>query len=190
MKNQRIPDINLFSQGIRESGGVHERGRWHFKIETADGKYLLEASDEEPFTGERLELMAVIRGLEALNQPSRVNLITSSHQISRGFRLGMKAWRENDWTWERFGKVVPVNNVDLWKRIDHAMRFHIVNCRVWRFDTAHATATSPRQPIGLAAKESAARLVDRLMSPLKNLGRTVSAPSMATDSLKLLWGIW
>ena len=175
MKNQRIPQINLFSQGIRESGANPDRGRWHFKIETADGKYLLEASDEESFTGERLELMAVIRGLEALNQPSRVNLITSSHQISRGFRFGIKSWRENDWTWERFGKVVPVNNVDLWQRIDHAMQFHSVKCRVWRFDTAHVAAShSTRQPIG----ETAAKFVDRLMAPLKNLGRTVSTPSM------------
>lgn len=40
---------------------------WHFVLESVDGDMKLEATDEEPEVDpERLELLAVVRGLEAL----------------------------------------------------------------------------------------------------------------------------
>jgi hypothetical protein len=55
-------------------------------------------------------------------------------------RHGLVQWRENDWMWERFGKMTPVKDGDLWRRIDQAMRFHQVECRTWRFDLSHEAA--------------------------------------------------
>jgi ribonuclease HI len=99
----------------------------------------LEADDTEPEVDEhRLELLAVVRGLEALNEPSRVTLVTRSRYVTRGFRYRLEQWRENDWCWERFGEMTPVRNSDLWRRIDRAMQYHHVECRVWRFDAPHA----------------------------------------------------
>jgi ribonuclease HI len=115
---------------------------WRFVLEALDGSARLEAADEEPdVEPDRLELWAVVRGLEALNQPTRVTLVTPSRYVSRGFRFGLKEWRENDWQWERFGEMAPVKNGDLWRRVDRAMRFHKVECRTWRFDSPE---THPR----------------------------------------------
>ena len=117
-------------------------GEWRFVLETVDGSARFEAADEEPNAElERLELLAVVRGLEALNQPSRVTLLTASRYVSRGFRFGLNEWRENGWQWERYGEMAPVKNADLWRRVDRAMQFHRVECRIWRFDPAE---TNPR----------------------------------------------
>jgi len=119
---------------------------WRFVLEALDGSVQFEAADEEPgVEPERLELLAVVRGLEALNQPSRVTLVTPSRYVSRGFRFGLNEWRENDWQWERFGEMTPVKNGDLWRRVDRAMRYHKVDCRTWRFDRAdsHPRVRSP-----------------------------------------------
>jgi ribonuclease HI len=134
--NPQKPHYLLFSQSI--SNDEEQSGRWHFVLEGLDGGSCIEASDEEPnVEGERLELLAVVRGLEALDQPSSVTLVTNSQQVSRGFRHGLELWRTSNWKWEHFGRFVPVKNEDLWRRIDHAMQFHRVECRTWRFDPAH-----------------------------------------------------
>lgn len=119
---------------------------WRFVLEAVDGSARFEAADEEPDAEpERLELLAVVRGLEALDQPSRVTLVTPSRYVSRGFRFGLNEWRENDWLWERFGEMAPVKNGDLWRRVDRAMRYHKVECRTWRFDLpeTHPRVRSP-----------------------------------------------
>ena len=146
------PHFLLFSQSV--SGEEDQSGHWHFVLEPLEGGQCIEASDTEPqFEGERLELLAVVRGLEALDQPSCVTLVTGSQQVTRGFRNGLSQWRANNWKWERFGRYVPVKNQDLWMRIDHAMRFHDVECRTWRFDPPHpSTSTSNIPPTIVAEK--------------------------------------
>lgn len=119
-----------------------EVGQWRFVLETVDGKTRFEAEDEEPEPEEsRLALLAVVRGLEALAQPSRVTVVTTSRYVSRGFLFGLQEWRANGWRWERFGEMTPIKNQDLWQRIDRAMQFHQVECRVWRFDMPEKPAT-------------------------------------------------
>ena len=109
-------------------------GQWRFVLEQVNGSERIEVEDTEPeIRGERLQLLAVVRGLEALDQPSRVTLITSSHYVDRGFRKNLAIWREKDFVWERFGELVPVKNRDLWRRIDRTMQFHEVACKVWHF---------------------------------------------------------
>jgi len=96
------------------------------------------ADDVDPDArGDRLELLTVVRGLEALEQPSRVTLWTPSTYVREGIRHGLREWRENGWLWEYFGRMVPVKNDDLWRRLDRAMEFHQVDCRTWRIDAAH-----------------------------------------------------
>jgi ribonuclease HI len=116
----------------------NEQGQWKFVLQAADGSATLEAEDSEPeIHGERLELLAVVRGLEALDQPSRVTLMTSSRYVNRGLTYGLEEWRRNDWTWESFGEMVPVKNQDLWQRLDHALRFHQLDVRPIRLDGPH-----------------------------------------------------
>jgi ribonuclease HI len=111
-------------------GDYGPAGQWRFVLQTAGGETHLAAEDDEAESSpERLELLAIVRGLEALDEPSRVTLVSARRSISRGVRYGLAQWRESDWQWERYGKLTPVKNGDLWQRIDRAMSIHTVECR-------------------------------------------------------------
>ena len=134
------PHFLLFS----EARGKDRQGQWRFVLQAADGSATLEASDFEPEVGgERLELLAVVRGLEALDQPSRVTLFTPSRYVNRGMAYGLDEWRRDDWTWESFGEMVPVKNRDLWQRLDRALSFHRIEFRGYRFDGPHLGEFGP-----------------------------------------------
>lgn len=145
------PHFLLFSESCRERA----QGQWRFVLQSIDGSQQLEAADDEPgVQGERLELLAVVRGLEALEQPSRVTLVTPSAYVNRGLMYGLTEWRCNDWQWEHFGEMVPVKNRDLWQRVDRAMSFHKLDCRTWRFDLPHlADAPKPALEAPLAIEK-------------------------------------
>ncbi len=129
------PHYLLFSESCRKSS----QGNWRFVLQSLDGSQPFEAADSEPDArGERLELLAVVRGLEALAQPSRVTLVTPSRYVNRGLTYGLPEWRSNEWQWEHFGEMVPVKDRDLWQRVDRALEYHQVECRAWRFDLPHA----------------------------------------------------
>lgn len=124
-------------------------GQWRFRLESADRQEIeLEAGDDEPEVGgPRLELLAVVRGLEALDQPSRVTLVTSSRYVSRGLKFGLDSWRQRNWQWERYGRMTAVEDQDLWQRVDRALQYHRVECRTWRFDAAHGKGPAPKRHV-------------------------------------------
>jgi ribonuclease HI len=113
-------------------------GSWRLMLRTLDGQALLDATDIEPgVTGERLDLLTVVRGLEALEQESVVTLITDQRYVIRGMRYGLEEWREQGWKWQRFGDLVDINHADLWRRLDNALSYHQLQCRYFRCDAAH-----------------------------------------------------
>lgn len=125
-------------------GAASSGGGWRFMLKLPSGETSLEAADEEAdASGERLELLALVRGLEALEQPSRVTLVTASDHVQRGLRFGLAQWRENGWHWERFGRMSPVKNCDLWQRIDRLTDIHQLDCRAGRMATADDLAPAP-----------------------------------------------
>lgn len=110
------------------------RGRWRFVLESVDEQERLAASGDEPEAcDDRLELLAVVRGLEAIDGAARITLVTKSRYVYRGLHRGLTEWRRNNWRWERFGVLAPVRNADLWQRVDRALKFHEVECRLWQF---------------------------------------------------------
>jgi ribonuclease HI len=123
------PHFLLFSTADASSASST---RWQFVLESLDGSRRMAAGDEEPGSpGERAELLAVVRGLEALDQPSRVTLVTRSRYVSRGIVRCIEEWRAANWMWDRFGRVEPIRDHDLWQRVDRAMSFHEVHCHTW-----------------------------------------------------------
>ncbi len=126
------PQYILFSSSDRV------QGTWRFSICSPTGTPILEVSDREPEAqGDRLDLLPVVLGLEALEQPSKITLWTPSRYVQEGLRFGLAEWRANGWLWEFFGEMTPVKNRDLWQRIERAMRFHQVECRFLRIDPPH-----------------------------------------------------
>ena len=135
--NVPAPHYLLFSDADRRK----ESGRWRFSLCSADGTVEYEAADVEPeVRGERLDLLTVVRALESLDEPARVTLVGCSPYVRQGLRYGLPEWRDNGWRWEYFGQMVPVKNGDLWQRLDHALRFHRIECRHRRFDPPHVSA--------------------------------------------------
>jgi ribonuclease HI len=126
-----IPHFLLFAEASCTPSGQS----WRFVLNDVETSRRMVISDNEAtMCGERLELLAVVRGLEALDRPARVTLVTRSRYVSRGIRFGITEWRANEWQWERFGRVVPVKDHDLWQRVDRALLFHRVECQSWQFE--------------------------------------------------------
>lgn len=75
-------------------------------------------------TNNRMELMAVIAGLEALNRPCEVELYSDSKYVVDAFNQHwIDSWLKKGW---KRGKNEPVKNVDLWKRLLKAKEPHHV----------------------------------------------------------------
>src|SRR5215203_1242383 len=108
---------------------------WKFMLQSVGSDEQFSATDSELNSRtSRLELLAVVRGLEAIDHPARVTLLTSSRYVSRGIRRQLSQWREDNWQWERFGELVPIRDKDLWQRVDRALQFHQVECCDWQAD--------------------------------------------------------
>lgn len=87
---------------------------------------------EPDTTNNRMELMAVISGLEALRRPCDVRVITDSQYVMKGVTEWMDAWKRRGW---RTADRKPVRNVDLWQRLDDALARHRVE---WQWVRGHA----------------------------------------------------
>lgn len=75
-------------------------------------------------TNNRMELMAAIRGLEALNRPCEVELYSDSKYVVDAFnQRWIDSWIKKGW---KRGKNEPVKNVDLWQRLLKAKSPHSV----------------------------------------------------------------
>ena len=75
-------------------------------------------------TNNRMELMAAIVGLEALNRPCEVELYSDSKYVVDAFNQHwIDSWLKKGW---KRGKNEPVKNVDLWKRLLKAKEPHNV----------------------------------------------------------------
>ena len=77
---------------------------------------------ERQTTNNRMELTAVICGLEALKKICRVNLYTDSVYVGKGISEWLPKWKRNGW---RSGSKM-VKNVELWKRLDELVQRHRV----------------------------------------------------------------
>ena len=74
-------------------------------------------------TNNRMELMGVIAGLEALNRPCDVKVISDSQYVVKAFtEHWIDSWVKGNWK----RKAGPVLNSDLWKRLLKAMEPHNV----------------------------------------------------------------
>ena len=73
---------------------------------------------EPETTNNRMEMMAVIKALEALKGPSKVELYTDSKYVMQGITEWLEGWKAKGW---KTASKKPVKNVDLWQEIDAAV---------------------------------------------------------------------
>jgi ribonuclease HI len=163
-----LPHFLLQAETYRSGRGLP---RWRFNLQGVGSDQRLTAADNESTTRRsRLELLAVVRGLEALDAPSRVTLLTRSRYVTSGIRRQLAQWRANNWQWERFGEMTQIRDYDLWRRVDRALEFHTVECCVWQ--TAKEAAGESHQTAPAATLANTLTTLGRgIFSPLSGLFR-------------------
>ena len=112
---------------------------------------------EEHTTNNRMELMAAIAALEALKRPCRVDIHTDSQYLRDGIMKWIHGWKKNGW---RTSDRKPVKNVELWQRLDAALKPHEVR---WHWIKGHAGHAENERADALAREGVAmARLQERV----------------------------
>ena len=118
-----LPEVELFTDGA--CSGNPGPGGWAFILRhPASNKELEDSGGERETTNNRMELTAVVRGLEVLKKPSQVKLMTDSVYVGKGLSEWMPKWKANGWR-RREGKAwKEVKNEDLWRRLDELVAEH------------------------------------------------------------------
>ena len=88
------------------------------------GAHEKEHSGGEPeTTNNRMELLGAINALQALREPSAVDLYTDSQYLSNAINLGwLENWKKKNWK----RKDGALKNVDLWQTLDELLQTHNV----------------------------------------------------------------
>ena len=98
----------------------------------------LNGTEKELFGGEamttnnRMELMAVIRAIEALNRTCKVKVHTDSQYVQKGISEWIVNWKKRGW---RTSDKKPVKNADLWQQLDALASGHEIE---WLWVRGHS----------------------------------------------------
>ena len=101
---------------------------------------------EAQTTNNRMELLAVIRALQALTRSAQVRITTDSQYVKNGITQWIHNWKRNGW---KTAAKQPVKNDDLWRQLDELVAQHDV---VWDWVKGHS---------GHPENETADRLANR-----------------------------
>lgn len=83
-------------------------------------------------TNNRMELLAAIKGLEALHKPCNVILTSDSKYVLQGITEWMKDWKKRGW---KTASKAPVKNQDLWQKLDELNQIHSIE---WQWVKGHS----------------------------------------------------
>lgn len=111
-------------------------GGWGALLIARDGERELKRRElmggEALTTNNRMELMAAISALEALDRASAITITTDSAYVKDGVTKWVHGWKRNGW---KTADRKPVKNVELWQRLDEAQARHRVT---WKWVKGHA----------------------------------------------------
>jgi ribonuclease HI len=111
-------------------------GGWGALLQARDGDVVVReralSGGEAHTTNNRMELIAAISALEALERPASITIVTDSAYVKGGVTGWIHGWKRNGW---RTADKKPVKNEDLWRRLDAAAQRHRVS---WEWVKGHA----------------------------------------------------
>ncbi|HSG54724.1 MAG TPA: ribonuclease HI [Paracoccaceae bacterium] len=120
--------VEIFTDGACK--GNPGPGGWGVLLRM--GKHEKEMSGGEPdTTNNRMEMMAVIKSLEALIEPCAVIIHTDSRYVIDGMTKWIAGWKRNGWI---NSSKKPVRNADLWHELIDATARHKVE---WQWVRGH-----------------------------------------------------
>ena len=136
-------------------------GGWGALLQAKDGADVVKEralqGGEADTTNNRMELLAAINALEALERPSVITVVTDSAYVKGGITAWLFGWKKNGW---KTSTKKPVKNVDLWQRLDSAQARHEVT---WEWVKGHA---------GHPENERADELARAGMAPFKGKAKS------------------
>jgi ribonuclease HI len=131
-----MSEVQLFADG--GCSGNPGPGGWAFILRhVTSGKEKEASGAERETTNNRMELTAVIRGLESLTRPTAVELITDSVYVGKGVSEWMPKWKANGWRRREGSHWAEVKNEDLWRRLDELLQNHEVRFTHVRGHSGH-----------------------------------------------------
>lgn len=116
------PVIEIYTDGACSGnpgpGGWGALMRWNGHEKELSG-------GEPDTTNNRMEMMAVIKALEAVTKAgSEIHIHTDSKYVMQGVNEWMEGWKARGW---KTAAKKPVKNQDLWERIDSLTNKHKVS---------------------------------------------------------------
>ncbi|QVL45480.1 MAG: ribonuclease HI [Methylophilaceae bacterium] len=104
--------VEIYTDGAcKGNPGIGGWGAWiHYK-----GNEKSIFGGEQNTTNNRMEMMAVIKALQALKRPSQIKLYTDSSYVQKGMTEWLQGWKAKNW---RTAAKQVVKNADLWQQLD------------------------------------------------------------------------
>lgn len=123
-------------------------GGWAALLQYKQKEKMLSGGDPDT-TNNRMELLAVIEGLQALKRRCCVTIVTDSQYVMKAFKEGwLKNWERNGW---RTADKKPVKNQDLWEDLVAMVDKHEVH---WKWVKGH-NGHPENERVDLEAREQA-----------------------------------
>ena len=124
--------VEIFTDGTCR--GNPGPGGWGALLRYGDNERTLCGGEHET-TNNRMELMAVIQGLSALQRACEVTLTSDSTYVLKGIQEWMPNWKKRGW---KTASKKPVKNVDLWQQLDQLVALHTID---WQWVKGHSGHT-------------------------------------------------
>ncbi len=121
--------VKMYTDGACR--GNPGKGGWGVLLRYGDAEKTLHGG-EALTTNNRMELTAVIKGLEALTKTCNVSITTDSKYVLTGITEWIASWKQRNW---RTANKKPVLNVELWKRLDKLVDQHEIE---WTWVKGHS----------------------------------------------------
>ena len=121
--------IEIFTDGACR--GNPGPGGWAALLRENGNERLISGAEPET-TNNRMEMLAAICALEALDQAAEVVLTTDSQYLRQGITQWIHGWKRNGW---KTAAQKPVKNQELWQRLDVAVGTHQVQ---WHWVKGHS----------------------------------------------------
>jgi ribonuclease HI len=127
---QRLtPEVTLYTDGACR--GNPGPGGWGVVLQFGSSRKTLHGGDAAT-TNNRMELTAVIRGLQALTRACSVKVVTDSKYVIQGITEWMPNWKQRGW---KTAAKKPVLNSELWRQLDELVQQHTVQ---WEWVKGHS----------------------------------------------------
>ena len=127
--NEKLPVIELFTDGA--CSGNPGPGGWGAILRDSLTEKELSGS-EKLTTNNRMEMMAAIQGLKAIETTSRITVYTDSTYLRDGMQSWLVKWKASGW---KTASKAPVKNQDLWQELDQLCALHTVT---WQWVKGHS----------------------------------------------------